>query len=217
MRDTGTPVQTINPDLFEVRLRDSDDPVASKTKWEPAKPGGANFKTQKLTKENGVLKVSSTAGHRIFALVFLIPGLIAVLVGCPWALVEGEWGTGIFFLLWGLMFGGAGALLLFLQKPFTIDPLRGLYYRGKMDMSGPATLDPEKRGSIHDIHAIQLLSERVRSSSSSGSSAYRSYELNLVLKDGSRVNVMDHGKEQAIDEAAQVIAGALNVPVWKMA
>ncbi len=212
---TRTPVQTINPDLFEVKLKDTDDPVAHKTKWEPAKPGGANFKTQKLEQEGGVFKVTPTAGHRIFSLIFLIPGLIAVVIGCPWSIAKGEWGTGFFFLLWGVMFGGAGAFMWWAQKPFTIDPLRGVYYRGKMDMSAPATLDPTKRGSTHDIHAIQLLSERVRSSSSSGSSAYRSYELNLVLKDGERVNVMDHGKEKAIEEAAQVIAGALNVPVWK--
>jgi len=217
MSRNGIPVQAINPDLFEVRLKDTDDPVAGKTQWEPAKSGGASFKTQKLTSENGVLKVSSTVGHRIFGLVFLIPGLAAVLVGCPWSISNGEWGTGLFFLVWGVLFGGAGALILIMQKPFTIDPLRGVYYRGKLDMSAPATLDPDKRGSTHDIHAIQLLSERIRSSSSSGSSSYRSYELNLVFKDGSRINVMDHGKQAAIEEAAQVIAGALNIPVWKMA
>jgi hypothetical protein len=68
---------------------------------------------------------------------------------------------------------------------------------------------------LSDIHAIQLLQEYVSTSSSSGSSSrYYSYELNLVLKDGNRLNVVDHGKLSLIRTDAEQLGQFLNVPVW---
>jgi hypothetical protein len=60
------------------------------------------------------------------------------------------------------------------------------------------------------IQALQLVTERV-----SGKSSYNSYELNLVLKDGKRINVMDHGDQTALNADAEVLARFLNVPIWK--
>ena len=60
-----------------------------------------------------------------------------------------------------------------------------------------------------------ILQERVSSSSSSGgSSRYYSYELNLVLKDGTRLNVVDHGGKSLLNANAETLAQFLNVPVW---
>ena len=41
-------IKVINLNRVQVKLSDTDDPVALKTNWEPLKPGGASFKTQKL-------------------------------------------------------------------------------------------------------------------------------------------------------------------------
>ena len=60
------------------------------------------------------------------------------------------------------------------------------------------------------IHALQLVSEHVRGNKSS----YWSYELNLVLGDGSRINVVDHGNLDQLRADAQTLAGFLNKPVW---
>ena len=45
-------------------------------------------------------------------------------------------------------------------------------------------------------------------------SAYYSYEMNLVLNDGKRLNVVDHGNQAKLREDAQTLATFLNVPVW---
>ena len=63
---------------------------------------------------------------------------------------------------------------------------------------------------LSDVHALQLLRERVRGSEDS----YFSYELNLVFRDGHRRNVTDHGALKAIRDDAQMLAEYLQVPLW---
>jgi len=43
---------------------------------------------------------------------------------------------------------------------------------------------------------------------------FTSYELNLVLKDGSRRNLVDHGNLPALRDDARELAGFLIVPLW---
>jgi hypothetical protein len=62
---------------------------------------------------------------------------------------------------------------------------------------------PENAVSFGNVHALQIIQERVRSKNSS----YRSYELNLVLKDGSRAGVVDHGSYEILKQDAEQIAG----------
>ncbi len=198
------------------RLAPVEDPVAGRTSWEAAKPGGANFKTQELLREGGSFVVRGTRGFTLFGLVFLLPGGAGVLGGTPWFAWQGEYGTALFFALWGTLFGGAGALMLLSQKPLTIDTQSGAYFRGKRDFSAPASPDRQRQGSLYDIHAIQLLSETVTSTASRGRRAeYHSYELNFVFADGERINVMDHGRQADIEDAAMQLAAALAIPVWK--
>ena len=63
---------------------------------------------------------------------------------------------------------------------------------------------------LETIHALQLISEWV----SSDDGGYHSFELNLILKDGGRLNVVDHGGQDRIREDAKVLSDFLNVPVW---
>jgi hypothetical protein len=44
--------------------------------------------------------------------------------------------------------------------------------------------------------------------------SYDSYELNLVLRDGRRLNVIDHGTLHAIREDARILADYLGVSIW---
>jgi hypothetical protein len=89
-----------------------------------------------------------------------------------------------------------------------------VYYRGKAYR--PGVLPREQQGPVSAIHAIQLLEERIRSSTRGGGrSTYSSYELNLVFTDGERLNVLDHGKADAVLEAARQLASTLHVPIWQ--
>lgn len=208
-------IQHIRLNKVEVKLADTDDPVAQKVSWDPLKPGGSNFKTHNFVVTPTHMAVKKSIGGLLFALVFAIPGALAVFVGMPALLLKGEWFGGVFMLVWGAIFGGVGAVMLFGGKPLTFDKRAGVYFRGKQ-YDHRQQLPRDIQGRLADVHALQLLDERIRSNSSKGgSSTYSSYELNLVFADGERVNVLDHGKQAAVVDAAQELAGFLNVPIWQ--
>jgi len=54
----------------------------------------------------------------------------------------------------------------------------------------------------------------VREHLSSKNGSYWSFELNLVLRDGRRLNVMDHGDYDALRRDADTLAEFLGRPVW---
>ena len=45
-------------------------------------------------------------------------------------------------------------------------------------------------------------------------SSFTSYEINLILKDWSRINVIDHWNKNAILEDAKILWDFLRVRVW---
>ena len=84
------------------------------------------------------------------------------------------------------------------------------YYRGSRDpdeVEEHSSMDNYTR--LERIHALQILSHR-----SSGGRALCGYELNLVLKDGTRVNLLDHRDIDLIRKDAADLGGFLGKPVW---
>jgi hypothetical protein len=61
-----------------------------------------------------------------------------------------------------------------------------------------------------DIYALQLIKERVRTKNSS----YSSYELNLIHKDTTRTNLVDHGKYALLQQDAEMLSSVIGVPLW---
>ena len=198
----------VDPSVFE-------DPIAERTEWTPAKGGGASFTTRRLVQVHPDRpEFRPTLGARAFYLVFLLVGL-GVGIGVP--VHEGLTGTLTigsltFPLVFGLIFATAGGLMYYFgTKPIRFDKSSGYYWRGRKDPSLPlAGAAPKDSVRIEEIHALQILSEYC----SGGDSSYYSYELNLVLKDGSRMNVVDHGKYDRLLEDAEVLANFLDVPIW---
>lgn len=211
-------IQDININRVEVKLADTDDPLASKIDWSPAASGGANFRTQKLDKDSSSrLLIKATIGAQLFSFVFMLPGLAGLVAGAPYHFfVTGDLGTGFFFIAWGGIFFGAGFLMWrHFSRGYVFDKRAGRYFKGKQAESSRAPSD-ENQGRLQDIHALQMLTERVTSNSKNGgSSSYNSYEINLVLKNGARLNVMDHGNKTDIEDNAKEIAVFLGVPIWR--
>lgn len=63
---------------------------------------------------------------------------------------------------------------------------------------------------FEEIHAFQLLTER----HTGNEGGYYSFELNLVLINGKRINVIDHGNKESIREDAIVLSAFMDKPVW---
>ena len=203
-------IKNIRLNKVEVKLADTDDPIALKVSWDPANYGGSNFKSQKMTIFEDKILIKKTGGTILFLLIFTVLGLLGLLVGSPYFFLKGKIGVGIFMIAWGSIFGGFGILMLRSDKKVTFDKLDGLYFRGK-EYDKCNLLDRAQQGHLKDIHAIQLINKRI----GGGSMTFTGYELNLVFKDGERTNVMDHGKGEDVEDSAKQLGDFLNVPIWK--
>jgi hypothetical protein len=192
------------------------DPVAEQTSWMPAKGGGANFRTRKLvTVTPNRIEFRASMGAKIFFGSFLLGG-IGVAVGVS----AFHFSTGTFPfspdtvlpLFAGIGFAVVGGCLLYFgTAPIVFDKSRGFFWKGRKAREGVFDSNSLKHfAGLEDIHALQLISEYCRGSKRS----YYSYELNLVLRNGRRINVMDHGDCEKLREDAQTLSQFLERPVW---
>ncbi len=192
------------------------DPVADLTAWTPAKGGGANFRTLRLVMVSPHrMEFRASMVAKIFFGSFLLGG-IGVAVGIS----AFHFSTGTFSfstdtllpLLVGIAFAAVGGCLLYFgTAPIVFDKSRGFFWKGRKARDGVFNSDsPKHFAALEEIHALQLISEYCRGSKRS----YYSYELNLVLRDGKRINVMDHGDCDKLREDAESLSQFLARPVW---
>jgi hypothetical protein len=166
------------------------DPAAQTADWTPVVRGGSNFGTHHLVElDADRIAFKKTIGYVLFGLVFLLVGL-----GCSGgAAIGGSWLVALF----GIPFAAIGAWILW-PRALVFDARRRTYAAGDTSIA------------FDTIQALQLLKERV----SGDDSDYDSYELNLVLRDGKRVNVVDHGNLKLLRADAQQVRLMLGCPLW---
>lgn len=194
-----------------------EDPVARITMWTPAAAGGANFCTRKLSEvAPSRIEFRASLGMKVFCMVFILIG-VGVIASISFALVSGEGagldkGTIIIGVGFGLVFAIAGACLYyFTTLPVVFDKHSGHFWKGKNDPDWVRNKDSIKTWArLDQIHALQLISEYCVDQKKS----YYSYELNLVLEDGKRINVVDHGGLEKIRNDANTLSHFLEKPVW---
>ena len=118
----------------------------------------------------------------------------------------------LFPLIFGLIFAIIGFFMFrSMTAPIVFDKSVGHFWKGRKNPREVINIDQIKvHVELGQIHAIQILSEYCHTDKSH----YYSYELNLVMKDSSRVNVVDHGKLKQLREDATVLAEFLEVPIW---
>jgi len=181
----------------------------------PLKSGGASFKTNVLIEESrSKLVYKPSIGVALFCFLFFAVGFgllffgIYPLFGNGSNLAELKW----ILILVGFIFTSAGGLMFyFFYMPRVFDKQLGIYYQ-----TYKSKIYKTKKDQSHNyiplktIIAIQLIGEHIRSNKGS----YKSFELNLVLEDGSRKNVVDHGSLKSIIIDAEVISTFLNIPIW---
>ena len=192
-----------------------DDPLAERIDWVPLKHGGSNFHTHRLVETTANrLEFRATRGARLFAAIFIVVGF-----AFPILFITTQSGSLSFYelggiLFFGLIFASAGGFMWYIMgKPRVFDKLTGMYWLGHKEPDYVYKVANEVQNNqarLSDIHAIQLIREYVRSDKNS----YYSYELNLILKSGERLNVIDHGKKSEIISDADKLSKYLGVPVW---
>lgn len=190
------------------------DPIAIQIDWTPAKGGGANFRTHKLVKVNSNrLEFRASIGAKVFYLIFLLAGIGAITNLSPSKLPPSgfSFNMALVFVI-GLVFVIAGSCMLYFgTAPIVFDKQKGFFWKGRKT---PDKVFGKKAvkyfAELEKIHALQIISEYC----SGNKSSYHSYELNLVLENGNRINVVDHGNQNKLQEDAETLAAFLEKPVW---
>jgi len=194
-----------------------NDPLAEQIQWAPMKEGGANFRTHRLVSGLGNrVEFRATAGAKLFGLLFLFVGLAVLAVAVVVAVTGTQGVLPVILLgLLGLVFAGIGGGMLYVMtRRAVFDKDSGYFWRGRRDpQMALLGAPPGEFTPLTTIHAIQVLSERCQSGGES-SDTYYSHELNLVLQDGTRVHVVDHGSRAHIRDDADALGKFLGVPVW---
>ncbi|MFL0728592.1 MAG: hypothetical protein AB8B37_02550 [Prochlorococcus sp.] len=185
------------------------DELAYKVEWSPLVGGGTNFTTHRLVKSPGFsrnqIRVETSLWVYLFGgfcIFFTFIIFQSTLGGnATWTVngVDGpppSWWP-IMALMPASM--GCGMIWWFKTKEGIFDYAAYKFTRGSQHFR------------LDDVHAIQLISERVISSKGG---PYRSFELNLVFASGTRINIVDHGSLIALRRDAHMLSEFLRVPVW---
>lgn len=189
------------------------DPVAMKADWTPAKAGGVSFRTRRLVEvDPDRLEFRASMEWLLIVLLLLLGGMGMFIAYAAYLLSSG----GVSFstlpqLLMSLLCALPGGVLLYFSSiPIVFDKRNGFYWRGRRApdevYDGYAL---RNAAALREIHALQILSEYI-----GGETSYTSYELNLVLRDGERINVIDQAGRDKLRRDAATLADFLGVPVW---
>jgi hypothetical protein len=174
----------------------------------PCQGGGASFKTHNLIKTSSGYKYKPSLGSVSFALVFLLIGLVIICIGVYNAIKTMDLSNHIYFILFGTLFFSVGLFIFYTAyKPIVFDKTSNYFYKGykKNKKRGAENFIP-----LSNIIALQLIGETI----SNKNGGYKSFEINLVLNDATRINVVDHGNLKKIIDDAEILSKYLNIPIW---
>jgi len=190
-----------------------DDPLAQQTSWDPAAPGGTNIQSHRLQRTSDTrVSFVATGSARAFSVGFFLIGAFVTLLGIAGVVAADASMTPL--ILIGLAFAAFGTLSWrSMATPRTFDRELGAYWRGA---GTPTDIEhAPDHVSLEEIHALQIITERLSIRTKHGTRRFTSHELNLVLLDGHRVNVTDHVHGAALRADAAALADFLGgVPVW---
>jgi hypothetical protein len=192
------------------------DPLALEVDWGPARAGGNNDRTHRLVTVSPTrLEIRPGPGAFVAGLVLCLVGAGAIVVASPGALLSGAAplvSYRIVSLLVALICVPGGLFALYSGSvPAVLDRQEGCFWKGwrKPDAASAMTAS-RTRCTLESIHALQVVAERC----GDDIRPYYSYELNLVLRNGTRINLLDHNDLDGLRRDAGAIAVFLTKPVW---
>lgn len=198
----------------DIEPRNFQDPIANQTQWSPLYGGGSNFQTKKIKIiSDQRIQFVPTTGMILFGGIFLIMGICAATL-FPLLSMDQMQGFELYIpvIVGGLFTSIGGGLIYTSTMPVVFDKSQGYFWKSRKEPRELYNLQQEGKNHIplRDIYAIQVIPERI----SSKNGSYYSYEMNLILKDASRVNVIDYGNLSKIRHSAETVSTFLDVPVW---
>ncbi len=193
----------------EIDLGTFDDELVYQIGWTPLVRGGTFFTTHRLVKSLGTsrnkIRVETTIWCYLFCSFFVMLTVMmffSTLGGNATWTVNGVDGPPPAF--WPLLVlvpavVGCGMLWWIKKKEGIFEYHTYTFTRGNQIFE------------LDQVRAVQLIDERVHTSKGG---SFRSYELNLIFNNCSRINIVDHGSLGAIRQDSRILSEFLRVPIW---
>ena len=183
-------------------IQQFEDSIAQKTKWTPLNRHVANFVTHRLIRKLFYqMYFAATLELKIFC---LLPAVFGIFIGMAFS----DTFNIIIFIICIILILAGLLLYFFNTKPIIFDKNMGYTWKGKIEDYPYQIINNNKIKCIflNQVYAIQLLR------SSAGWIA--SYEINLILKDGNRHDIIGHNDLKVIKEDAEKLSNFLQILVW---
>jgi hypothetical protein len=170
--------------------------------WTPLRSGGALFRTHHAVQDEQRFELVPSSGARGLIVGVALLGAAMLVGGFVGYRVRADMGL---LVVGAAMFVVCEVLAILLRRllehSHLFDRASGRYRW---------TRRPAGELSLVDVRGLQVLRKRVNGPESD----YDCDELNLVLLDGRRVNVLDHGEPESLRRDAEALARWLSVPLW---
>lgn len=204
-------------------INNIDDNIVKSAWFWAIKWWWANFKTHTMINDN--LWNIIFKAQLWFVMIFLIAFWIPIFVSISWIISDIIWWNFILDIenlskyLWSIIISllfwlPAWGIYFLMINSFIFDFQNWYFYNKRFQNKLYFYLNDDKYKEkiiqLKEIHALQIVSERV----SWKNSSYTSYELNLILKDSRRINVIDHWNINQLRKDTEELAMKLWVKVY---
>ncbi len=187
-------------------LEELNDPLALKVDWETSEYGSSNGFNYTIARFRNIFTIRLKKVTSIFIYI----ALAAFFMGIVLLFAKGYFLYGIVALVSFLLITFMASRLL---KVFVFKKDRDIAY-GAIELPFTRVGKYELVESLDDIYAIQVIRFRVRVDSDESREIIDNAVLNLILKDGSRVNLIIQSDVVLLCRIAQELSKFLDTPVW---
>ena len=187
-----------------------NDPVACHISWLPVSSRPTSFCTHRAkveTELNGKKVKFQVSQELFFYRYVLLAGVLLMFAPNIYQfVVSRELGPSFFLLFCACLYVIRRGLRFFRARRDMVS---------EFDLSSGSFIQGNSRYDLSEMHAIQLFKKGYKVTSQIGFfEPFYSYEMNLVLHNCTRINIVDHGSLVDIRKDAGLLAFYLNVPVW---
>ena len=193
-----------------------DDPVARQTKWTLVQQRGSYILRHKLVRiDHGRMEFRITILSVFACIALLLFG--SAFIGSSFS--DGQFNSKFIpqTLIGFALLCTGGWRLYSGTVPLVFDKRKGAFWKGRKVPDNPIR---RKENSnyvrLERVYALQLISKVTKSTAQAGhqASSVTRYEINLILKDSSRVHVVQHRNKKRIRQDAAGLAEFLGKPLW---
>ena len=187
------------------------DAVIAQVSWRPLKGSNSDSRSHRFT-----LASADCARFKVSLVRTALQGLALALVGLfvvgftSLAISKHEWSM-LFVPLFLLPVVGGGLYVMYAERAPIVFDLRSGFYIDSRDGARALREGRTDVGLVPlaRVVAVQIVPRSCIQRSNKYTTRYWSYELNLVLDDGARVNVVDHANRRKVRQDAGKLAAFL--------